>query len=405
MQQPVTFKARLILTGEGSFLANGYVSLDSDKTLAVGPEPPAGIVVRDLGNQIVFPRLINAHTHLEFSSLAAPFGAQTGFPGWVREVIKWRQLREEQRPVKGHLEAIESGMEESWNAGSGLLGEIASTPWPVDAYRKCGKVQLFLEQLGVLPGQAEERLRLLSERLAALADRGPGWELGLSPHAPYSLSEALFSGILQIAREQSLPVAMHLAETREEVDWLAGAGNGFQILQEKLGVPAHQQWRPKVGWILEQLTLAPRALVVHGNFLEPTHWESLAANRDKMSLVHCPRTHLHFRHPPFPLVEILRAGVRVAVGTDSRASNPDLSLLEELRTLRQAFPELEPAEIFSLGTSAGAEALGFQGRFGVIRAGASPELLTVAGPDAELHDPYAWLLDHRIAPKPLSVRS
>ncbi len=396
MNQPVTIHARVILTGDAPPLTNGYVTLDSREILAVGPEPPSGAVVRDLGNQIVFPRLVNAHTHLEFSSLTEPFQAEEGFPRWVREVIKWRQFREEQQPVRGHRAAIERGMTESWEAGTGLLGEIASTPWPVSEYHRRGPVQVFLEQLGVLPGQAEERLCQLRGRLAELAAEEPRaeWHLGLSPHAPYSLSEPLFTGILELAREQRLPLAMHLAETQEEVDWLRGAGNGFQQLQEKLGVPALQQWRPELGWILEQLALAPRALVVHGNFLRPEHWDILAANRDKLSLVHCPRTHRHFRHPPFPLVELLRAGVRVAVGTDSRASNPDLSLLKELQLLRELFPEVTPAEIFSLGTTVGAEALGFEGQ---------AQLLAVPGPAGDVADPFAWLFDEARAPQSLKL--
>ena len=76
---------------------------------------------------------------------------------------------------------------------------------------------------------------------------------------------------------------------------------------------------------------APRALVIHGNYLDRDEHEFLAAHADRMSLVYCPRTHAYFDHPPYPLAELLAAGVRVALGTDSRASNPDLNLLGEMR--------------------------------------------------------------------------
>ena len=87
--------------------------------------------------------------------------------------------------------------------------------------------------------------------------------------------------------------------------------------------------------ILRMLADAPRALVIHGNYLDDEELAFLAANRERMSLVYCPRTHAYFEHPPYPLAKHLKLGVRVALGTDSRASNPDLDLLAEMRHVAQ----------------------------------------------------------------------
>src|SRR5205823_10181172 len=109
---------------------------------------------------------------------------------------------------------------------------------------------------------------------------------------------------------------------------------------------------------LQTLATAHRALVIHGNYLAADEIQLLAAHRDCMSVVYCPRTHAYFGHEHYPLSQMLAAGVRVAVGTDSRASNPDLRLLAELRYIARHHPAIPRDVILRQGTLAGAEALG-----------------------------------------------
>lgn len=117
---------------------------------------------------------------------------------------------------------------------------------------------------------------------------------------------------------------------------------------------------------LQLLAHTSRALVVHGNYLSEVERSFLATHADHMSLVYCPRTHARFGHPPYPLAELLAAGVRVALGTDSRASNPDLSVLSELRHAAQQHKSISPGVILFLGTLAGAHALGCEADCGSI---------------------------------------
>jgi cytosine/adenosine deaminase-related metal-dependent hydrolase len=401
----ITLKANWVLPVQGPPIAGGQVTLGPDRVFEVSQANSTAAADLDLGNCLLLPRLVNAHTHLEFSGLAEPFPATGGFPAWVREVIKWRQARElaAAEPGRMQAEAIAAGMLECRARGTGLVGEIASMPWPDGGYAVPPRAIVFLEQLGVLPGQAAERLASAKNRISAFKGGGP--EVGLSPHAPYSLSRQLFDGLKQLARDQGLPVAMHVAETREEIDWLKGADNGFTQLQERLGVPARQQWRPDLRQLLAELAELERVLVIHGNYLGPRDWEVLAEHRQRMSLIYCPRTHQHFGHPRYPLPELLSAGVRVAAGTDSRASTPDLDLLAELRLIRKLYPELPPEQVLDLGTRAAAEALGEADRWGVISAGASPELLVVPLPEFDVAGPVAWLLDSAVSPQLLDWRS
>ena len=176
---------------------------------------------------------------------------------------------------------------------------------------------------------------------------------------------------------------MHLAESREELELLRdGTGPFRELLDER------SMWDPQAiprGSrpldYLRMLADAPRALVIHGNYLDDEELAFLGANRERMSLVYCPRTHAYFFHPPYPLGRALAAGVHVALGTDSRASNPDLSLLEEMRFVMRSHPAIGPYSILHMGTLAGAEALGRDGQVGSIAVGKLANLVAVPIPN------------------------
>jgi cytosine/adenosine deaminase-related metal-dependent hydrolase len=113
-----------------------------------------------------------------------------------------------------------------------------------------------------------------------------------------------------------------------------------------------------------------------------------------MSLVYCPRTHAYFEHDPYPLAALLAAGVNVAVGTDSRASNPDLDLWEELRYLHRRFGNtVAAADVLRMGTLAGATALGIEQDRGSLAAGKAAWLTIVPLPDGDARDPHELLFD------------
>ncbi len=137
--------------------------------------------------------------------------------------------------------------------------------------------------------------------------------------------------------------------------------------------------------------------MIHGNYLAPDEIEFLAGHADRLAVVYCPRTHERFGHPRYPLARMLATGVRVALGTDSRASNPDLSLLEELRHVARHHPEIEPSAVLELGTICGARALGQHREIGTLIGGKLANLTVVPLPDRKGHDPYELLFDSTLA--------
>jgi len=132
--------------------------------------------------------------------------------------------------------------------------------------------------------------------------------------------------------------------------------------------------------------------VVHGNYLNSQEIEFLAARPKKMSVVYCPRTHAYFGHSRYRLAEMIDQGVTVALGTDSRASNPDLNLLSEMRYIARHHSELPPDEIVRLATLCGATALGCESQRGSLEAGKQADLAVVGLPQRE-SPPYELLLD------------
>jgi cytosine/adenosine deaminase-related metal-dependent hydrolase len=235
----------------------------------------------------------------------------------------------------------------------------------------------------------------LARNLLAAGKQATAWRPGLSPHAPYTAPIELVEAAAELSRREGVPLAMHLAESWEEIELLQAASGPFYEFLYELA-----PWMP--GLIprglrpldyLERLAAAPRALVIHGNYLDEDEIALLAERAKTMSVVYCPRTHAYFRHGRYPLEAMLSRGVRVALGTDSRASNPDLSLWEEMRFVAQHFPGVPPAAILHMATQTGAAALGLERECGAFAPGLRADLTIVTISDRQADDPHELLFD------------
>lgn len=390
-----------LVTGVGEPLRGGCVVVCRGRIVNVERKAEGPIDI-DLEDSILMPGLINSHTHLEFSGLDEPLAADGGFTEWVRRVIAYRQERwgglasDEQKAVR--LNDLRRGLEESFGNGVVAIADIATSPYPMsellsaeskrpDLFWGIGEVlgwteQRQLEMRGAFVQMQADALAAASGRAAGIDEGSVGSEYrvdkggvdyrwGISPHAPYSTSPRLIQWCIERSRIERRLLAMHLGETREEMEWLRERQGVFAELLERMGigrVPMLPQWKCARDYLVH-LSRAWRVLIVHGNYLGGDDWEVLMKNRGHMSVVYCPRTHRHFGHTTYPLKEMLAAGVRVMVGTDSRASNPDLSVWGELLEIANKGLGLDPADILKLGTLAAAEGVGVEGDFGAIETG------------------------------------
>jgi cytosine/adenosine deaminase-related metal-dependent hydrolase len=372
-------------------VADGVVTLAGDRIAAVGATAAGSCEIEDLGNAAIVPGLVNAHTHLEFSDIPRPLG-EPGmiFPEWIRRVVEFRRGR-----ASDPRTAVGQGLEECLTAGTTALGEIAQGDWPREEFENWPiEATVFLEAIGLAPERAAAKLDEARQHLASAS--GKHFRPGLSPHAPYTVHPELFAELVSLAANAKAPIAFHLAESPEELELLATGGGPFRDLLESLGA-----WNPTalplgtrpLNYLRRLADARVRALVVHGNYLDAEEIALLAQARERMSVVYCPRTHAYFAHARHPLPRLLEAGANVAIGTDGRASNPDLSLLEELRWIAREFPELPPETILELGTLRGAQALGQAHRIGSLAPGKLADLAIVALPALESRDPYELLFD------------
>ena len=386
-----TLRARWLLPGAGPAAENAAVTIH-DGRIASLRNDDATEPAYDLGDAILLPGLVNAHTHLEFSDLASPLG-QPGIslPAWIRLLVQLRRQR-----GGGPGEAIAAGIRESLASGVTALGEIATGDWVSPTTEPSPHLTAYFESIALSAERAEACLAATRGFLESRRDSAVHGA-GISPHAPYTVRPDLLAALVAQAREHTVPVAMHVAETREEIELLRDGGGPLVELLEELGA-----WRPGVIPLgarpldyLRAISEAPRALVIHGNYLDDEELNFLAAQRARMSLVYCPRTHDYFRHAPYHnLARLIERGINVCVGTDSRASNPDLALLNELRFVAERATNLPGESILNLGTSNAARALGLELVRGTIHVGAGADLLVLRPPSRAARDPWELAWDH-----------
>jgi aminodeoxyfutalosine deaminase len=367
------FRARWVFPIETPPIRDGVVRVANSRIVSVGKYVP-GESVTDLGDVALLPAFINAHTHLEFSLFETPLGRPgMRFADWIGEVVAFRRkLASEGTDLAAYFaEATEAGLRESVEAGVAAVGEIAAMNWPHQPFAVntslCGTV--FLELLGLSPERIEPLYAAAVEHIGG-APAGL-FRHGFSPHAPYTVHPDLLQKVCRLSAERQVPLAMHLAESLEELELLRSHSGPLVERLKELSA-----WHPdslprgiRPLDYLEMLSKAHQTLVIHGNFLTHEEMDFIAARRARMTVVYCPRTHAYFPHGPYPLAEMVSRGVQVAVGTDSRASNPDLSVLSELRHVAQYHPDVSADEILKLGTLHGAEALDLADELGSLIPG------------------------------------
>ena len=389
-----SLRARVVFPIDRPPIEHGVVAVDGERIVAVGGSEVAVGEVRDLGDVALLPGFVNAHTHLEFSDLKQPLGA-AGMP-----LVDWIQLVIDERGRRSNppAESIAEGLRESVCRGVTTIGDIATADIAAYADVIVPDISLFVEVIGFSRARAASAFVAVTERLNAMREQAAAppnsaiagrIQIGISPHAPYTVSPAPLRDLIALASRDSLPVAMHLAESAEELELLVASTGPFaELLDERsMWDPLAIPHRSRPLHYLQMLAAAPRALVIHGNYLDAEERAFLASHRQRMTLVYCPRTHAYFGHPPYPLAELLASGVRVALGTDSRASNPDLDVLAEMRHITRAHPTIDPLDVLAMGTLAGAEALEVAERAGSLAAGKLANLVSVPLPERAAGSP------------------
>jgi aminodeoxyfutalosine deaminase len=382
----IRYHASWILPISGAPIRDSWVAVDHGRIVAYGAEggrvlPPDGVKAVDLGDVAVMPGLVNAHTHLELSYLRDEVPPSSEFVKWIRGVMAARSERPDPKAPE-ILDSIDRALEESVACGTAIVGDVSNTLVtfePLKRSRLAGVV--FYELIRFNAPDPEGFVDAAWRTIEALQPTSRV-HVGLAAHAPYSVAPLVFRAIRKaIDRDPFAPCSVHLSESAAEVEFMRSGEGPWRTLLEEAGA-----WDPlwvapgvsPVQFLDDSGFLDARVLAVHGVQMGTPDLDRLAARGTR--LVTCPRSNGHTGAGAPPIAEFYESGVRVAIGTDSLASSPDLNVFAELATMRALAPRVPASRLLESATLEGAKALGFDADYGTIEPGKLSELLIIDVP-------------------------
>jgi 5-methylthioadenosine/S-adenosylhomocysteine deaminase len=389
------FVADWVVPVASSPIPEGGVLVEGPRIVEVGRAEDLRRVgtdeTRELAGHLLLPGLVNAHTHLELSFLRGRLIPGMAFDAWLEAVVEAVREADEET----FAEAVRSGTRELVSNGITAVGDISRAGRSHQLLSEMGlKGTVFIEALGFHPDQEADALEGAAGALERLADKSSKTlRVGISPHAPYSTSPALYHEAAALARRQGLSLALHLAETPEEELFTREGRGPLRDLLERLGVWDEAFPIPRCSPVayLERLGVLPGALAVHCNTVDDE--EEIRLLKDAGARVaFCPGSNAWFgRAGRHPVARLLEAGVPCALGTDSLASNDRLDMLAEMSLCAAAHPEIPAETILHMATDWAASALGLAGFCGSIEAGKTADLVALRLPAGGAQEPVSWV--------------
>jgi aminodeoxyfutalosine deaminase len=368
---------RGIITGVGTAQEVGDGPLPKGRGVGVSSFGRVNDAVIDYGDAVICPGFVNAHTHFELSHLVNRVPPSADFTDWLRRLMK--EVTVHPPEIARIKQAMRDGIEQSLRAGVTTVGDITRFPhWTRAALTES---PLRAVSFGEIVAVGTRRT-LLTERLDAACDAfyaGDRLRIGLSPHAPYTVEPEAMRVCADRAAESNASLCIHLAETADEDAFTRLRSGPFVDYLKSLGIWDEDIPTSGVGPV--ELAdraglLTPRTIAAHANYVSDADLERLAVSG--ASVAYCPRTHHAFAHRPHRFRDMLAAGINVCIATDSLASNPSLSVLDELRFVHRTHIDVPVEAILAMGTLHGAKALAMDHQVGSIRTGKRADLAVVA---------------------------
>lgn len=371
-------KGGLVYTVTSSPIKNGAIAVDDGRITAVGPAADFvggefGETI-DLPGQILMPGFVNSHSHLQFSSLKGKIPRGLGFVEWIRRLMAAYRAETSEDILKG----IRDGISEMISSGVTAAGDVSNDPKFAKIVAGSGlNAVCFAEVIAPLGKDADDAFRTAKARVEEMSANGIN--PGISPHAPYTVSESLFKLLNRFASENAVPFATHLAESVEEDKFIReGSGEMGDLLAERGFERKTAGGCSPVG-LLDRYGVLKGTTAVHLNHVDDQDIEILIKNG--VVPIFCPGSSEWFgRRKVPPLDRMMTAGMRPALGTDSLASNYSLSMLDELRTAEKYFPSIKREEWARCATLNGALALGLNA--GCVEKGKRADIISFKGADA-----------------------
>ncbi len=360
----IRYHARWVLPISRPPVERGTVVEENGRIVYAGPRadaPPGDD--RDLGDAYLMPGLVNTHTHLELTAFHGLISAPS-FREWI---VALQAAKTAVMTPERYLDSARAGIADGLRAGITTFADTCDSGVALEAMREAGvRGIMYQEVFGPSPDPADvaEAMRGLERKLAALDPLATDLQrIGVSPHAPYTVSDPLFALVAHMRR----PFAIHVAESEEETALIRDGAGPFAVALRARGMTVVSRAISPIS-LLEQLdVLAARPLLIHCIRASNTDLRMIAAH--DCAVAHCPASNAHLGHGTAPLATMLALGIRIGLGSDSMASNDAMDILEEAR--RAAAP---PAKSLELATIGGARALDLSDRIGTLAVGKDADL-------------------------------
>lgn len=316
---------------------------------------------------VLIPGMVNAHSHLELSYLLGAIEPLGGFAGFAAGMVRTRNAF----TVEQRMAAIAYRDAKMWSDGVAAVADISNDALSLETKRNSRiNYHTFFELFGLGTQSAEGVMALQAEATAI------GLGSSVTPHSMYSLNEAMFGAAINATPD--LALSIHFMESSGESELFAGHGELYE-------------WYKKCGFaidfahhltptqrIISTISPSRRVMLVHNTLVGPDDVDALMAHfGDNLTMVLCPRSNLYITGQQPPVEMLRRRGVRIAVGTDSLASNQILSMVDELK----CFADVPLEELLLWATASGAQAMGLEGQCGVLEVGQKCGVVLLEGVD------------------------
>jgi cytosine/adenosine deaminase-related metal-dependent hydrolase len=367
-------RARAIVTMDRPAIENGAVRVHGDRIIQIGKFSEiasSGEETIDLGDHILLPGLINTHCHLDYTCLRGRIPTKKSFAEWIRAI----NAEKGNLTAKDYIASINAGFVEAQRFGTTTIANLTGTPELVAKIDEPILTWWFAELIDVREsGRAREIVDSANKSL----NHKPNW--GLAPHAPFTASRDVFNCCRETAGRENVLLTTHLAESGEEMEMFRDSSGPLYQLLKDIGRDMSDCGRTTpLEVFVRNLQVARRSpwaarvrghwIIAHLNDVAESDFDLLRQMPQKFSIAHCPRSHAYFDHTAFQFKRLQALGFNICLGTDSLASNDDLSLFAEMRVFHAKFPDVECETILEMTTVNSARALRCESRLGKISEG------------------------------------
>ena len=367
-------RARAIWAHKGLLIEDGAVRVQGNRITGVGKRgelpPNDGEPMVDIGDSIMFPAFVNAHCHLDYTSLSCKLSHDSSFTEWLEQIISLKKSL----TIDDYRKAWLSGADMLIKSGCATVANIESVPGLFAQVAQLTSLQVcpFTEIIAYRDNEISDIVKLINQELRV--NKPLALKVGISPHAPYTTTSDVLEALTEIANEKSIPTAIHLAESDEEWEmFLDGTGRLYDAMHS-LGRTMDDCGRGSpVQHLVESNGFSNTSLVIHANRLLDADVATIRAGG--ASVVHCPVSHAWFARDDFDYNRLAKAGINVAFGTDSLASagstadRTELNMFMEMQQFYFGNTNRKKEDILQMATENGAKALGLAEELGQIKNG------------------------------------